>query len=220
MKDSLIREYHNQLPPDLCKNIIEWFEGEADLMEGVTSGGVKKNVKASTDFMIHNHIDNPNWRYVYDYIMENLLHNVVDYIKDNPYMIMTGDFSSTESLVSTAHSFFGVTGNHKPHLQMQRYVDNEGYYAWHYENEGGDTSDRELFFIYYLNSIEGGHTEFMFNQEKIKPEEGKLIVAPALWTHKHRGNSPGPNEVKYIITGWLEKKSNNLFQNFLEDYMI
>lgn len=220
MKDNLVREYYNQLPTELCKNIIQWFESETDLFEGTTSGGVKKSVKASTDFMICDHTDDPNWRYTYDYIMENLLHNLVEYIKNNPYMIMVENFTSVESLISTAHSLFSVSGGHKPHLQMQRYIGNEGYYAWHYENEGGDTADRELFFIYYLNTIDNGHTEIMFNRQKIKPEEGKLVIAPALWTHKHRGNPPGEGEVKYIITGWFEKKPNNLVENFIENYLI
>jgi len=218
--DSLIREYNNQLPSDFCKTVIDVFNNEQDLFEGITSGGVKKSVKNSTDFIITAHLDNDFWRYVNDYLMENLLHGLVDYIGHNPYMVLNENFSSIQSKVMTAQSFFTVTGSHVPHLQMQRYVDSEGYYAWHYENEGGPSKDRELFFIYYLNTIDGGHTEFKFNNIKIKPEEGKLIIAPALWTHKHRGNPPGNNDVKYIITGWFEKCEHNLADDFSEDYLV
>jgi Rps23 Pro-64 3,4-dihydroxylase Tpa1-like proline 4-hydroxylase len=107
-------------------------------------------------------------------------------------------------------------------MQMQRYIDDQGYYAWHHENEGGTTAKRELFFIYYLNDVDnGGETEFKFNPKKVKPEAGKLVIAPALWTHKHRGNPPQNGQYKYIITGWIEKKDEHyISEEFEEDYLI
>jgi hypothetical protein len=106
-------------------------------------------------------------------------------------------------------------------MQMQRYIDDQGYYAWHHEHEGGTKAKRELFFIYYLNDVDGGETEFKFNQQKVKPETGKLVIAPALWTHKHRGNPPQNGQYKYIITGWIEKKDEHyISEEFEEDYLI
>ena len=40
-------------------------------------------------------------------------------------------------------------------------------------------------------------------RKRFKPEQGKLLLWPAAFTHTHRGNPP-LNEVKYIATGWIE----------------
>ena len=56
----------------------------------------------------------------------------------------------------------------------------------------------------YLNKCEqGGETEFLYQHRRIKPEAGRLVLAPTGWTHPHRGNPPLKG-VKYMITGWLE----------------
>jgi hypothetical protein len=52
--------------------------------------------------------------------------------------------------------------------------------------------------------VEGGETEILFNPEKIEPKTGNLLLAPAFWTHTHRGNPPLNGQYKYIITGWIE----------------
>jgi len=114
-----------------------------------------------------------------------------------------------------------MSGNNNfPHIQMQRYIGGEGYYAWHHENEGGNTSKRELFYIYYLNTLPTGGTEFKYNPQIVYPETGKLIFAPSYWTHKHRGNAPGEGNTKYIITGWIESKQNTINEEFEQDYLI
>jgi hypothetical protein len=110
-------------------------------------------------------------------------------------------------------------------MQMQRYIGGEGFYAWHRENyaDNPTMSKREMFYIIYLNDVEeSGETEFLFNPMKVKPKAGSIILAPAFWTHTHRGNPlSDPNARKYIITGWLEFTENiNVNYDFLEDYTI
>jgi hypothetical protein len=34
-----------------------------------------------------------------------------------------------------------------------------------------------------------------------------------------RGNAPGEGNTKYIITGWIEKKSNTINEEFEQDYL-
>jgi hypothetical protein len=54
----------------------------------------------------------------------------------------------------------------------------------------------------YLNDVdEGGETEFLYQQVKIKPKRGTVVIWPGGFTHLHRGNPPLKN--KYIATGWL-----------------
>ena len=155
--------------------------------------------------MIHANLDNPEWIYVYDYVRENLLSNLVDYLGKFPFLHMNSKYSSMSSLVRTAQLAFMSSNNAIPHMQIQRYVGNQGYYTWHHENSGGDTSKRELAFIYYLNDVDGGETEMLYNPMKISPETGKLAMFPAYWTHKHRGNPPLEGQTKYILTGKIDR---------------
>lgn len=219
--DNLVKIYEKTIPKDVCDFIINQFEISSNQTEGISGAGVNKRVKSSTDLMIHLNLTNANWLYIYDYLRENLLTNLVDYIEQNSFMTITGGFASKASAVRTAQSCYMASNNGQPHMQIQRYIDDQGYYAWHHENEGGSTSKRELFFIYYLNDVDGGETEFKFNQQKVKPEVGKLLMAPALWTHKHKGNPPQNGQYKYIITGWIEKTDEHFISDeFEEDYLI
>ena len=53
------------------------------------------------------------------------------------------------------------------------------------------SSARKLVIQLYLNTIEeGGETEFLYINKRIKAEQGRLIIFPAAFTHTHRGNPP------------------------------
>lgn len=219
--DNLVQVYNNALPQDMCSYIIDTFESSSDnTMEGMSGGGVQRHIKASTDLMIHQNLDDKRWKYIYDYLMSNLLTHWVDYLSKNPFVVRGDGFSSKSSLVRSATHCFMSGNNNYPHIQMQRYIGGEGYYAWHHENEGGTSAKREVFYIYYLNTLEEGATEFKYNPQKVYPEAGKLIMAPCHWTHKHRGNPPGDGNTKYILTGWLESKPHNIHEEFEQDYLL
>ena len=88
--------------------------------------------------------------------------------------------------------------------KVQRTNVGQGYHIWHCEQSSRDTANRLLFYIVYLNDVEeGGETEFLYQKKRYKPEQGTVIIAPAGFTHTHRGNPPYSND-KYIITGWVE----------------
>ena len=87
-------------------------------------------------------------------------------------------------------------------MQKQRYVDKEGYHAWHYENEVTEETMkmRQMAFMWYLNDVfEGGETEFRFQKTKVEARTGRAVIFPAFWTHTHRGNKPSSQQTKYII---------------------
>ncbi len=48
----------------------------------------------------------------------------------------------------------------------------------------------------------GGETEFLYQDLKIRPEQGKLLLFPPFWTHEHRGVILQQG-VKYIATTWV-----------------
>ena len=89
-------------------------------------------------------------------------------------------------------------------LKMQRTDPGSGYHLWHYENDGIEESDRCLVYSIYLNDIDdAGETEFLYLKKRVKPEENKIIIWPAGFTHTHRGNVVHGNKSKYIVTGWF-----------------
>lgn len=90
-------------------------------------------------------------------------------------------------------------------FNVQKYTENQFYSRWHCENNGHQAfQPRVLAFMTYLNTVEeGGETEFLYQNMKSKPLQGKTLIWPAYFTHTHKG-LPAPAQNKYIITGWVE----------------
>ena len=97
------------------------------------------------------------------------------------------------------------TGQHSIFdIKIQKTLPSQGYHVWHTETMCRRDSLRFLTFILYLNDVEeGGETEFLYQQTRIKPVENRLVLWPTGMTHIHRGNPPLKGE-KYILTGWVE----------------
>jgi hypothetical protein len=91
---------------------------------------------------------------------------------------------------------------------MQKYERGRGgYHHWHSEifpkDPRCETLHRVLLYMYYLNDVaEGGETEFYFQDRKLAPRRGRLVIAPAGFTHTHKGHVPR-SEDKYIVTSWV-----------------
>ena len=101
---------------------------------------------------------------------------------------------------SMANGHGGTLMNLSFKMQMTRV--GESYSAWHSE-WGKDHNNRYLVWMLYLNDImEGGETEWLYYNRRIKPKAGDLVIWPTGFTHAHRGNPP-LNKKKYVITGWI-----------------
>jgi hypothetical protein len=102
-------------------------------------------------------------------------------------------------------------------INLQRYqADQGGYPYWHCEQTPADPSanmlHRVLLWTIYLNDgFDEGETEFFYQERKIVPQAGALLIAPTAFTHTHRGNRPLRRD-KYIATSWvLYKRGEELF---------
>ncbi len=86
---------------------------------------------------------------------------------------------------------------------LQRTAPGE-FYHWHIDGGSHEFSQRQLVAIWYLNDVTdaGGETEFLYQNLKITPEAGKLILFPPFWTHEHRGVTLQQGN-KYIATTWV-----------------
>ena len=83
-----------------------------------------------------------------------------------------------------------------------------GFHGWHYENSGLQVSSRKLVIQLYLNTVEeGGETEFLYINKRVKSKQGRLIIFPAAFTHTHRGNPPIGQD-KYIVSTWAKSQDN------------
>ncbi len=93
-------------------------------------------------------------------------------------------------------------------VNLQWYAAGEGGYPyWHCElyprDPQAETLHRHLLWTLYLNDgFEAGETEFLFQDRKVAPRAGDLLIAPTAFTHTHRGNRPQGGD-KFIATSWI-----------------
>jgi hypothetical protein len=176
-------------PKKLCKKLVDTHKDLQQLnktVPGRVSSGVIRAAKDSTDVDLG----------VY-HIYRDLLHETNSYLQESYNLYMEKYWQIQHYLDSHI-----VTA-----WQIQRYdaKDNGGYHQFHIENSGTNSMRRVMAYIVYLNDIdEGGETEFLHQNIRVKPEAGKVVIFPAYFTHVHRGNPVLSGQDKYIMTGWFE----------------
>tara|TARA_Y100001970_G_scaffold292070_1_gene431777 strand:- start:1324 stop:1917 length:594 start_codon:yes stop_codon:yes gene_type:complete len=98
-------------------------------------------------------------------------------------------------------------------VKIQKAVPGGGFTQWHTEQGNSpSTSKRFMVWMYYLNDCDSGYTEFKFTGDRTKPEQGKLVLWPAAYTHMHRA-APDLKEDKYILTGWFSASEKRVTNN-------
>lgn len=93
---------------------------------------------------------------------------------------------------------------------VQKYNPGQGFHGWHTERTSGSglVSRRHLVFMTYLNDVtDGGETEWLYQNLKVKPEKGLTVIWPADWTFTHRGIT-SETQTKIIVTGWAHYVDN------------
>ena len=190
MINDFISTYENILTSDECKyyiNLVEHY---------IANGLITKEQKA----------------------LHNTDHFSLNFNNDVSYNILSGDNLSMEFLpkikehVDDYLKKFSVLGQEKLLIydtKAKKIPIGGGFHSWHYENTGLQVSARKLVIQLYLNTIEeGGETEFLYINKRIKAEQGRLIIFPAAFTHPHRGNPPIGQD-KYIVSTWAVSQDNN-----------
>jgi hypothetical protein len=180
--NSFIFEQRESIPSDFCAEVIECFENANDEQYEGRVGHLadkNKNVKKSTDLVISG---KDHWKDVDRALFRSLGLAIKEFRESTPFF--KGPFKDMG---------YGI----------QRTNPGE-YYHWHIDGGSHEFSHRQLAAIWYLNNVPGpgGETEFLFQNIKIKPEVGKLILFPPFWTHEHRGVTL-ERGVKYIATTWV-----------------
>ena len=121
-----------------------------------------------------------------DRAYHNTDHFSINFNNDVNYNILSGDNLSMEFLpkikdfVGEYLKKFSVLGQEKLLIydtKAKKIPIAGGFHNWHYENTGLQVSARKLVIQLYLNTIEeGGETEFLYINKRIKAEQGRLII--------------------------------------------
>ena len=171
------------LPLDICGEMIARFERRA---EDQYPGRIGQNfeldtaVKRSTDLVVSG---KDHWRDIDRELFRSLSHALTEF--------------------KGRYEFFG--GPFKDNGYAIQRTDPGEYYHWHIDGGSHEFADRQLVALWYLNSLEadqGGETEFEYQDIRVTPEAGKLLLFPPFWTHRHRGREVTAGR-KYIATTWV-----------------
>ena len=186
------------LDADFCQHLIQKYELESFKSLATTIGGYS-NVLQATEVNITS-LD--SWKDEDDELFKKLNKSLDQYrvfLKDNLMIDFTADM-----LVDSGY-------------KIKRYNGDAGdRFDWHQDfcsdDSYGKGASRFISYIWYLNDVDGGETEFI-NDFVITPRVGKLVFFPSTWTYIHRGNTPPPGTQKYICSGFLYAQSNPYINN-------
>jgi hypothetical protein len=230
--NDFIEVCENALDAQVCRDLIKAFEASDKLTRGATAGGVNTRLKDSWDLDITRH---PEWKNAENLLNGAMLSGLIAYIRKYVYLALAPTVLYRKHAQGEDMQMLGidevralsdadlqrlVTQLFRPGgINLQRYFAGEGGYPyWHSEiapkAHSDDNLHRVLLWTIYLNDgFEDGETEFLYQQRRIVPKAGSLLIAPAGFTHTHRGNMPrGGN--KYIATSWvLFQRAEQLYAN-------
>lgn len=191
-EENFIRVYDNAVSSEFCLGIIEFFEWS--LKNNRTFGRVESNPLNKQDTSV---LLNPINLWEISFKREHVGGYIEEFNRafwDVCYPMYAKEFDTLNQ--SERHSIYTY--------KVQKTLPREGYHVWHHEADGRDRSGRLMAYVLYLNDVsEGGETEFLYQQQRVAPKQGSLVIFPGAYTHAHRGNPP-LSGAKYILTGWVE----------------
>ncbi len=216
-----IEIYDNALSAELCQQLIQVFDRSPHLKPGRTGGGIDPTKKISTDLYLNDHAE---YQALLQQIVAVTAKHAAEYFRKYHFALiapvaLTVQDPKTGAPVALTHENYPLYGEHKAEdfmkvlyrlgpIQAQKYQAGVGNYNyWHCEvypqAPHNEALHRTLLFMFYLNDVaEGGQTEFYYQNKAISPRTGRMVIAPAYFTHTHRGCVPVSND-KYILTSWI-----------------
>ena len=186
------------LTPYWCKKIINKFNKDKRKHQGHIASGLNTDIKESKDLNIT--ANKEGWEKEDEYLHSELtpfIHRYYEHLNNDikyKYFVKQGaiefGYQPPVNIVDTGY-------------QIQRTEPDKGY-TWHTDFSIDKIDDvqstRLLTFIFYLNTVEEGWTQF-YNGDQIAPQTGSACIFPATWTYVHQGYPP--KQSKYIVTGWI-----------------
>lgn len=212
-----------------CDQIVARLRASAQLQPGRVGGGVFPELKDSRDLALGG---KPEWADVEHRLNQAVFAGVLRYVRRYPQALIAPlmlqqpdaggvlkrlEAEDIAAMDDAALTPLIATCLRPGAINLQWYRDGEGGYPyWHCElyprDPSAETLHRHLLWTIYLNDgFEQGETEFLFQQRRIAPRAGDLLIAPTAFTHTHRGNRPQGAD-KFIATSWiLFQRAEHLF---------
>ncbi|MFT4993159.1 MAG: hypothetical protein ACI965_000177 [Paraglaciecola sp.] len=220
-QENFIKVIDNVLSEDLCKQFIHQFDRSQNTSTGRTGGGVDTDKKRSIDVSVSQHDE---FKEQFQTLLPIVGQHIYAYFEEY-FFALIGPLGLTvkhpktgASVKLTSENFAEIGKPNLPNLiqhlfrlgdiNAQKYIKQSGGYPyWHSEvypvSGNTDPLHRIMLFMFYLNDVDdGGETEFYYQNMQVKPKAGRMVIAPAYFTHTHRGNVPVSND-KYILTSWV-----------------
>jgi len=212
--------YPGLLTTERCSALIEQFDRSQLAVPGRVGGGVMPDLKHSRDIQLNMH---PQWQSAERELNTAMFRALLHYVREYPFVLIAPLMLQRQTPEGTVTRYghddiralddkaLGdlLRAVFRPGaVNLQRYeADQGGYPYWHCEHYPKDRNSeslhRTLLWTAYLNDgFEAGETEFYYQRRKINPQTGAFLIAPASFTHTHRGNQP-KNGAKYIATSWI-----------------
>jgi hypothetical protein len=220
-RPDFIEVYDNAVESETCAAIVARMRDSSDaLRPGRVGGGVFPELKHSRDLPISG---DPEWNGIEQHVQRAVFTGTLAYLRTypqvliSPLMLQLPDANGkprrlqAEDLVAMTDAALADLARaclRPGTINLQWYAAGEGGYPyWHCElyprDARAETLHRHLLWTLYLNDgFAEGETEFLFQQRKVTPRTGSLLIAPTAFTHTHRGNRPQGGD-KFIATGWV-----------------
>jgi hypothetical protein len=216
-----IEVYDGALEAAACRALIERFEASGQAQRGATGGGVDVSLKDSWDVQLDS---SPAWSDARRMLNAAAVRGLRQYLRRYPHVALAplqlkmkdpasgalrpldaaGVAALSDELLDGLIAKVFRPGS----INLQKYVAGQGGYPyWHSEQypkrDNGEALHRAVLWTIYLNDgFQAGETEFLYQQRKVSPRTGSLLIAPAGFTHTHRGNRPEGGD-KLIATSWI-----------------
>jgi len=215
-----IEVYPAALDAGACAAIVARLRASEALQPGQVGGGVYPELKRSRDLSLDGR---PEWADVAQALNVAVYGGLLAYLRKYPQALVAplmlqhpdghGGLRrlSADDIAALDDQGLGQLARtclRPGAINLQWYRAGEGGYPyWHCElyprDAAGETLHRHLLWTLYLNDgFAAGETEFLFQQRKVAPRAGDLLIAPTAFTHTHRGNRPEGGD-KFIATSWI-----------------
>ncbi|KGO98610.1 2OG-Fe(II) oxygenase [Novilysobacter defluvii] len=229
--DDFIQVTDGALDSSECRQLVDAFEASGAVAPGRVGGGVHVELKDSHDLTISGR---PEWQQLEGMLNAAMLRGLVAYARRWPHVLIAPVMLQAPAADGqlerlTPERIAGMDDAALSALlrvvfrpgaiNLQRYRAGQGGYPyWHCElyprDAQAETLHRHLLWTVYLNEgFQAGETEFLYQRRKVAPRTGSLLIAPAAFTHTHRGNRPEGGD-KYIATSWVMfQRAERLYAN-------
>ena len=203
--ESFIGGYY--IPDKICDDLIDYFESNPEKQHQGTVNETNNKKQDDNEEILVNEKEAPRFRKTLTEAKKSIDIGLLPTQYEEDANILKDYFFYLNQCIQEYEFRYDVVRNLSHYgtvegLNIQKYNPGDGFYEWHSERSGAPTMTRCFVHMTYLNDVENGGTEFMY-QKLISPaKKGLTLIWPSDWTHTHKGQI-SQTQTKYILTGWL-----------------